>query len=32
MEGSFLGFGGMKVSDAERATLADIAESLGGAV
>ena len=32
MEGSFLGFGAMKVSDAERATLADIAESLGGAV
>jgi hypothetical protein len=32
MEGSFLGFGGMKVSDAERATLADIAESLVGAV
>ncbi len=32
MEGSFLGFGGMKVSDAERATLTDIAESLGGAV
>jgi hypothetical protein len=32
MEGSFLGFGGMKVSDAEKATLADIAESLGGTV
>jgi hypothetical protein len=28
-EGSFLGFGGIKVSDAETATLADIAKSLG---
>ena len=28
-EGSFLGFGGVRVSDAEKATLADIAEALG---
>jgi hypothetical protein len=28
-EGSFLGFGGVKVSDAERATLAQIATALG---
>ena len=28
-EGGFLGFGGVKVSDAERATLADIAKALG---
>lgn len=28
-EGSFLGFGGVKVSDAEKATLADIADALG---
>ena len=32
MEGSILGLGGMKVSDAEKATLADIAKSLGGGV
>ena len=29
VEGSFLGFGGQRFSDAEKATLADIAESLG---
>ena len=29
VEGAFLGFGGQRVSDAEKATLADIAESLG---
>ena len=29
MEGSFLGFGGVRVSDAEKATLADIAKALG---
>jgi hypothetical protein len=29
VEGAFLGFGGMKVSDAEKATLAEIAKSLG---
>ena len=29
MEGGFLGFGGVQVSDAEKATLADIAEALG---
>jgi hypothetical protein len=29
MEGGFLGFGGVKVSDAEKATLADIAKALG---
>jgi hypothetical protein len=28
-EGGFLGFGGVKVSDAEKATLADIAKALG---
>jgi hypothetical protein len=28
-EGSFLGFGGVRVSDAEKATLDDIAEALG---
>jgi hypothetical protein len=28
-EGGFLGFGGVQVSDAERATLDDIAEALG---
>lgn len=31
-EGGFLGFGGVKVSDAEKATLDDIARSLGTAV
>jgi len=29
MEGGFLGFGGVQVSDAEKATLADIAKALG---
>jgi hypothetical protein len=29
MEGSLLGFGGVRVSDSERATLADISKSLG---
>ena len=29
VEGSFLGFGGQRVSEAEKATLADIARSLG---
>jgi hypothetical protein len=29
LEGGFLGFGGVQVSDAEKATLADIAEALG---
>ena len=29
MEGGFLGFGGVRVSDAEKATLADIAKALG---
>ena len=29
-EGGFLGFGGVKVSDAERATLTEIATTLGG--
>lgn len=29
MEGSFLGFGGVRVSDTERATLRDIAKALG---
>ena len=29
MEGGFLGFGGVKVSDAEKATLDDIAKALG---
>lgn len=29
MEGGFLGFGGVQVSDAERATLGDIAKALG---
>ena len=28
-EGGFLGFGGVKVSDAEKATLGDIAKALG---
>ena len=28
MEGGFLGFGGVRVSDAEKATLADIRQSL----
>jgi hypothetical protein len=28
-EGGFLGFGGVKISDAEKATLAHISESLG---
>ena len=28
-EGGFLGFGGVKVSEAEKATLADIARALG---
>ena len=28
-EGGFLGFGGVQISDAERATLDDIAEALG---
>jgi len=28
-EGGFMGFGGVKVSDAEKATLADIAKALG---
>jgi hypothetical protein len=32
VEGTFLGFGGMKVSDAEKATLAEIAKSLGRSV
>ena len=32
MEGGFLGFGGVKVSDAEKATLGDIARTLGTAV
>ncbi len=32
MEGGFLGFGGVKVSDAEKATLGDIAKILGTAV
>ena len=31
MEGGFLGFGGVRVSDAEKATLADIAKALGTA-
>lgn len=29
VEGSFLGFGGVRVSDAERATLSDISKALG---
>jgi hypothetical protein len=29
VEGSFLGFGGQRISDAEKATLSDIARSLG---
>jgi hypothetical protein len=29
VEGAFLGFGGVRVSDAEKATLADIAKALG---
>jgi hypothetical protein len=29
VEGAFLGFGGQRISDAEKATLADIAKSLG---
>ena len=29
VEGSFLGFGGVRVSDAETATLRDISEALG---
>jgi len=29
MEGGFLGFGGVQVSDAEKATLADIAKAFG---
>jgi hypothetical protein len=29
VEGSFLGFGGVRVSDAEKATLGDIAKALG---
>ncbi len=29
VEGSFLGFGGVRVSDAERATLRDISDALG---
>jgi len=29
VEGSFLGFGGVRVSDSEKATLADISKSLG---
>ena len=29
VEGSFLGFGGVRVSDAERATLRDISKALG---
>ena len=29
VEGGFLGFGGVKVSDAERATLAEISTALG---
>jgi hypothetical protein len=29
VEGAFLGFGGVRVSDSEKATLADIAKSLG---
>jgi hypothetical protein len=29
VEGTFLGFGGVRVSDSEKATLADIAKSLG---
>ncbi len=29
IEGSFLGFGGVRVSEAERATLGDISEALG---
>ncbi len=32
MEGGFLGFGGVKVSDAEKATLGDIARTLGTTV
>jgi len=28
-EGGFLGFGGVQVSEAEKATLADIAKALG---
>ena len=32
VEGSFLGFGGVRVSDAEKATLGDIAEALGATV
>ena len=31
VEGGFLGFGGVKVSDSEKATLADIAKALGTA-
>jgi hypothetical protein len=31
VEGGFLGFGGVKVSDAEKATLDDIAKALGTA-
>jgi hypothetical protein len=31
VEGSFLGFGGVRVSDAETATLRDIAKALGTA-
>ena len=31
VEGSFLGFGGVRVSDAERATLRDISKALGTA-
>jgi hypothetical protein len=29
VEGAFLGLGGVRVSDAEKATLADIAKALG---
>jgi hypothetical protein len=32
VEGAFLGFGGQRVSDSEKATLADIAKSLGTTV
>jgi hypothetical protein len=32
VEGAFLGFGGVRVSDAEKATLADIAKALGPTV
>jgi hypothetical protein len=31
VEGGFLGFGGVRVSDAEKATLDDIAKALGTA-